>query len=315
MVPKPKILPYAETPILPFPASVWLGLIATMIINIILLYYFENIHRIVSGFKYGQQTRKKRGWNYAFLTIFRGSVFEGTQYEADNLSEFILFTLLLYYQLVMGNLYGGGLASVMTVTRYEEPIDNIQKLLNSHLLWGHPSADFTFSILHTENPILRQFIDGYSVFSMEKCTELGRQLKMALVVEQLQYGALGFSDFVDYELSKDTMIMKESLYNEMTVLLARKTWPFMYLLNDLVLASQQSGIGKFEELMASIRTTDYRIQSNLQAGVVEEDQIIPLQIAHIEGALFLLAFGYLCALVSFTFEHLFFRIAKVSKKA
>lgn len=109
------------------------------------------------------------------------------------------------------------------------------------------------------------------------------------------------------------MVMKESIYTEMTVMTARKTWPFMYLLDDLILVSQQSGIMKFEELMASIRTTDYRIQSNLQAGVVEEDEVIPLKIAHIEGALYLLGFGYLIATVSFTIEHLCFKFARVSK--
>lgn len=81
VVPRPRQLPYAETPILPFPATVWLGLFATMVINIILLYNFEKIHRAVSGFKYGIITRKEREWNYAFLTIFRGAVFEGTAFE------------------------------------------------------------------------------------------------------------------------------------------------------------------------------------------------------------------------------------------
>lgn len=99
-----------------------------------------------------------------------------------------MFTLFLYFQLVVGNLYGGGLASVMTVTRYEDPINNVQRLVDSGLLWGGASADFTFSILHTKNPTLRRFIDQYSVFPMAKCAELGKEQKMALVAEQLQYG-------------------------------------------------------------------------------------------------------------------------------
>lgn len=124
---------------------------------------------------------------------------------------------------------------------------------------------------------------------------------------------MGFYDYIDYELSQITMVMDESIYSEMTVLPARKTWPFMYLLDDLILVSQQSGIMKFEELMASIRTTDYRIQRNLQAGMVEEDEVIPLKIAHIEGALYLLLFGYLMAAVSFTVEHLCFKFSRASK--
>lgn len=30
----------------------------------------------------------------------------------------------------------GGLASVMTVTRYEEPVDSLEKLVETKLLWG-----------------------------------------------------------------------------------------------------------------------------------------------------------------------------------
>ena len=109
--------------------------------------------------------------------------------------------------------------------------------------------------------------------------------------------------------------MKHDVYTEMTVLVARKTWPFMYLLDNLILLEQQSGIYKFEELMASIRTTDYRIQSNLQAGVVEEDEVIPLKIAHIEGAIYLLLFGYLVAAISFSIEHICNRLANKSSRS
>lgn len=92
------------------------------------------------------------------------------------------------FQFVIGNLYGGGLASVMTVTRYETPISNVPMLINSGMMWGGPSPDFCFSILKTENRDLRKFIDGYKIFPIEKCAELGKQLKMSLVAEQMQYG-------------------------------------------------------------------------------------------------------------------------------
>lgn len=127
-------------------------------------------------------------------------------------------------------------------------------------------------------------------------------------------GAFGFSDSCDYELSKIGMIMKHEVYAEQTMLVTRKTFPFMYLLDDLVLMCQQAGVLRFDELMASIRTTDYRIQRNLQAGVVEEDEIIPLKIAHIAGALYLLTFGYSCAAIAFTIENITHRLAKSKVK-
>lgn len=88
----------------------------------------------------------------------------------------------------MGNLYGGGLASVMTVTRYEEPINTIQQLVESNLKWGGPSAAYYYSITNTANPLLRRYIDGFYVCETTECAKLGLKSELALVLEQLQYG-------------------------------------------------------------------------------------------------------------------------------
>lgn len=92
------------------------------------------------------------------------------------------------FQFVIGNLYGSGLASVMTVKRYDTPISNVPMLVKSGMIWGGPSPDFYFAILNTENSDLRKFIDEYQIYTIEKCEALGKQLKMSLVAEQMQYG-------------------------------------------------------------------------------------------------------------------------------
>lgn len=37
---------------------------------------------------------------------------------------------------IWGAFITGGLASVMTITRYEEPVDTIEKLVESKFMWG-----------------------------------------------------------------------------------------------------------------------------------------------------------------------------------
>lgn len=109
-------------------------------------------------------------------------------FRVVNLSDFTLFTIFLLSQLIVGNLYGGGLASGLTVTRYEDPISNIRMLVNSKLMWGGASEDYYYSILNTENPDLRKYIDGFKVCDIPECTALGESLKMSLILEELQYG-------------------------------------------------------------------------------------------------------------------------------
>lgn len=116
-------------------------------------------------------------------------------------------------------------------------------------------------------------------------------------------GALAFNDYIDTEISQKMMVMKEGVYPEYALMAARKTWPYMYLLDDLILRHQQSGIGKYIELTTSMRTTDYKIQNNLRSQASNEDEVIPLKIAHIEGPLYLLGFGYMVALVAFILEN------------
>lgn len=80
VVPRPKILPYFETPLLPFPIEVWLAILLTTVINICLLYGFEKMLWIISKLNENSPERQRQGWSYAFLSVFRGTVFEGTNY-------------------------------------------------------------------------------------------------------------------------------------------------------------------------------------------------------------------------------------------
>lgn len=95
---------------------------------------------------------------------------------------------MLFYQLVVGNLYAGGLAAVMTRTRYDAPIDSVDRLINSGVDWGFNSLDFAFSIERTEDATLRRFLDGYQICTIEECGRRAKALNLALFVEQLQYG-------------------------------------------------------------------------------------------------------------------------------
>lgn len=111
------------------------------------------------------------------------------------------------------------------------------------------------------------------------------------------------------------MLAREPLYNELTLVVSRKTWPFMYLMNELILIQQQSGISRYIELIASYRTTDLRIQQTFASGAITEDEIVPLKVAHIEGALFLLFFGYIVATCCFIVEHSWHKLKHLSNSS
>lgn len=53
--------------------------------------------------------------------------------------------------MLVGNLYSSGLASIMTVTRYEKPIDTIEDLLDSGLIIAGPGLALIYSLDKTED--------------------------------------------------------------------------------------------------------------------------------------------------------------------
>jgi hypothetical protein len=48
--------------------------------------------------------------------------------------------------LMIGNVYSGGLASIMTVTRYTKSIDTVQELSDQAMPWGGTQDAWIFSI-------------------------------------------------------------------------------------------------------------------------------------------------------------------------
>lgn len=115
-------------------------------------------------------------------------------------------------------------------------------------------------------------------------------------------GHFAFNDYIDLITSAQLMPMAESVYDEQTIHVSKKTWPYMYLMNSIILNIQNGGIGKFLENNASVHTVGMRLQNNLQREIDITAQIVPLTVDHILEVLFLLWCGYLLALMAFLFE-------------
>lgn len=83
-----------------------------------------------------------------------------------------------------------------------------------------------------------------------------------------------------------------------------KTWPFMNQLNRIVLMQAESGIGGYWEYTAAVNTMDYSIQRNIEENSKTPDgsEPVKLSIQHILGALFLLLFGNIAAIICFLLE-------------
>lgn len=101
IVPKPQPLPYWQTPILPFPAYIWGCVIGCFLIGAVVLF--------IVNFS---QTKIEKGIGAHSLfdsvyAVFMMSIFQGVNINIKFISNIAIFTVILVYALIIGNLYAG----------------------------------------------------------------------------------------------------------------------------------------------------------------------------------------------------------------
>ncbi|XP_063707554.1 uncharacterized protein LOC134836266 [Culicoides brevitarsis] len=308
VLPKPKPLPYWQTPILPFPAYIWGYVIGAFFIGAVTLFIVN-----LAQLRMKDDKVLDYGLFESIYAVFMMSIFQGVNINIKFLSNIVLFTILLMFALIIGNLYAGGLASVMTVTRYEEPLDSLEKVVESNLQWGAPAWDWIFTIKQSDYPPFKKFVQKFVVKPIPEMHKLVKAEKFAVTLETMQHGTLSYQPYFDVEDSKFLMMTKHAIYWQDTVIMTSKTWPFMEQLNRIVLMQQESGIQYYWEMQSAKETMNYDIQRNIEenAKPPEGGEPVRLSVQHILGALFLLLFGSIAATISFFFELFWFH--KVEK--
>lgn len=108
LVPKPKPLPYWQTPILPFPGYIWCYVISSLSIGALTLFIVNvsltRIENRVAGHGHGVY-----GLFDSIYAVFKISLFQGARININFLSNVAIFTVILTFALIIGNLYCGEL--------------------------------------------------------------------------------------------------------------------------------------------------------------------------------------------------------------
>lgn len=132
---------------------------------------------------------------------------------------------------------------------------------------------------------------------------------MAIILEALQFGTVCIAEYMDESTAKNYMLTKEDMYWEQTVMPSRKTWPYMELMNRIILMQAESGINRHWEFKASVKTMNYKIQKTIEENgkiVSGSDTPIKLSVSHIIGANYILLIGSAISLIAFIGEIIWF---------
>lgn len=135
----------------------------------------------------------------------------------------------------------------MTITPYESPIDSLQKLVNTNLVWGGTSITWTFALQESRDPVHQKYVSKFIEMPKKEIRQLVKRKNMAIVIDKTQGGSVTIQGYIDEEDSKFLMIMNEPLYYQYSALIASKTWPYMQQLNQITFLQAEGGIRSYWE--------------------------------------------------------------------
>ncbi|XP_055633891.1 glutamate receptor ionotropic, delta-1-like [Toxorhynchites rutilus septentrionalis] len=317
ITPKPSLLSGWMTPILPFSKYLWIAVLATFVISTIILLFMNYVVYNVM-----LKTNHRLDVSESFMVV--GSIFilQTVLLRINRnkfVSQMVLFASVLFVGLMVGNAYSGGLSSVMTIPRYEPPIDTIQELADSDMIWASTHDAWIFSILMATQPTIIKLLQNFQTHTKEVLHGHTKRRDISYSIERLPYGHFAIGEYIDEEASHDYHLMVEDIYWENCVAMSTKTWPMIERLDELILAIFQSGIQRYWEQQVVSEYANGRVQLAIATSRHRDSSgPIKLQPSHLLGAFLLLAIGLVSGFFVFLLEVIYSNLQqrkwKTSKK-
>lgn len=194
-----------------------------------------------------QSEVQQKPFQNAFFNVLMISLFQSMGLKQVFGTHAVIVLILLFFSLILGTLYDGGYASVMTVTRYEKPISTIHDVVESKFQWKGITIAYLYPVELTEERNLRKYIDNFIVIPL---TDIKRQdhTTSIFLTESTQNRALvNLNNILNHASAPNYMVAKEEICSQYTSVISHKTWPFMEYMNRLIYAITESGIREYWE--------------------------------------------------------------------
>ncbi|XP_055604893.1 uncharacterized protein LOC129753117 [Uranotaenia lowii] len=164
---------------------------------------------------------------------------------------------------MVGNLYGAGLASIMTIPQYEKPIDTGRDFAESNMLLAGSAISWIYAIMDAPQPFLQKIVENYRLVDIDYMIDHRYALDIGYIGERTQFGNFGPIDFLDEGSASLMRLLKDDLFWQMCTAIVSKTWPLKHHFNKLVLAVKESGIQNYWELQVVKNFMNSKIQQGI----------------------------------------------------
>ncbi|EAT48974.1 AAEL000089-PA [Aedes aegypti] len=306
LVPKPNIVAPWRTPFLSFSKSLWMAVAVAFSVGVCAVWLIEKGRSHIVGSSRGHP----KSLSDSFLTMIGFYMEQNAFMRNDLMACVFLFSALLFAGFMVGNLYGAGLAGIMTIPQFERAIETRHDLADRGLIFVGNDLAWMFALMPSPQAYIQKIVRHFKVVDDEYMIQHRNIHDVGYIGERTQFGHFGPVDYLDVESSKHFQLLKEDLSYQYCVVILTKTCPFKQSFNDLMITIRQSGIQYFWETLVANRYLSVTIQQNLLGSGPSDNDAVVLGVSHFLGAFLILSIGCSFASIVFCLECVYVKLKK-----
>lgn len=181
LVPAPKLAARWLTPLYSYSSQLWICLILVIFIEISALIIILSCYQ-----KYFSQSSLTSAIEIVLKPIVLQPLTDSKM--PVEIASILMIWLAHMLSLVITSTYSSGLASVMTLPRFENPIDTLQDLVDSNLEWGATHDVWITSIEQAKDPINLHLVKKFQAIPADELRQQSKSGKFGFAMERLPSG-------------------------------------------------------------------------------------------------------------------------------
>ncbi|XP_030560059.1 uncharacterized protein LOC115762095 [Drosophila novamexicana] len=316
LVPAPLRLASWYLPLQPFQGTLWAAVLFCLGIETLGLVLAHRREQELYA-----STYPKDGWwqstKFGLVTTFKLFISQSGNSNARSVTVRVLLFACFLNDIIITSIYGGGLASILTIPSLGEAADTMQRMRNQKLQWAANSEAWVSSIRGSDDPLVHELLSNFHIYTDDQLLDLAQRERMGFTVERLPFGHFAIGDYLTRQAIEHMVIMQEDLYYEYTVAFVPRLWPLLERFNELVYRWHSSGFDKYWEYRVVADNLNVQIQQQVEgtmSGGGQEDiniEPVTLAMSNFAGILLVWVLGVTVALMAFVAELM---AAKVKKQ-
>ncbi|EDS28973.1 conserved hypothetical protein [Culex quinquefasciatus] len=219
----------------------------------------------------------------------------------------------------------GGLASVLTVPRYEKSLETIHDFAQSPYRWGDPAIAWILAIVDAESVSISYYLENSkkhnsnllqvdlktvvkkfdNIPDVEQLYQRSLPGDFGIGIEFLTCQKINVGPYIREDNVHLFELPKEMLYYSYTTVASQRGWPIMDRLSHFILVVNQHGLVLHWEKRNLRRFQTTRLEVALDpavSGCQKDVEVQALTVEHIFGPMFILFVGAASATGTFVLE-------------